>query len=106
MYETISKLFINLKKRAEKTDREVLIGSFVDVGSLGTVLATIDNQVLYGRRGTGKTHALTYVSGLVREKGDIAIYVDMRKIGSTGGLYSDGTVPVAERHLSRSAKGF
>ena len=97
MNETLTKLFINLSKRAEKTDRQVLIDSFVDVGPLGTVLSTIDNQILYGRRGTGKTHALTYVSGLVRNRGDIPIYVDLRKIGSTGGLYSDGTIPVSER---------
>ena len=97
MKKTLAKLFINLSKRAEKTDRQALIDSFVDVGPLSTVLSTIDNQVLYGRRGTGKTHALAYISGIVRDKGDIPIYVDLRKIGSTGGLYSDGTVPLAER---------
>lgn len=97
MNETLTKLFINLKKRAEKTDRQVLIDSFVDVGPLGTVLSTIDNQILYGRRGTGKTHALSYLSGIARDKGDIPIYVDLRKVGSTGGLYSDGTVPLPER---------
>ncbi len=97
MNEELSKLFINLSKRAEKTDRQVLIDTFVDIGPLGTVLATVDNQILYGRRGTGKTHALVYVSGIVRDKGDIPIYVDMRKVGSTGGIYSDGTVPIAER---------
>lgn len=97
MSEELSKLLINLSKRAEKTDRQVLIETFVDVGPLGTVLATIDNQILYGRRGTGKTHALAYVSGIVRDKGDIPIYVDLRKVGSTGGLYSDGTVPITER---------
>ncbi len=97
MNETLTKLFINLSKRAEKTDRQALIASFVDVGPLTAVLSTIDNQVLYGRRGTGKTHALAYLSGIVRDKGDIPIYVDLRRIGSTGGLYSDATVPLAER---------
>jgi hypothetical protein len=97
MNETLTKLFINLNKRAEKTDRQVLIDSFVDVGPLGTVLSTIDNQILYGRRGTGKTHALAYLSGIARDQGDIPIYVDLRKVGSTGGLYSDGTIPLAER---------
>lgn len=97
MNADLSKLFINFSKRAEKSDRQALIESFVDVGPLSTVLTTIDNQILYGRRGTGKTHALAYVSGLVRERGDIPVYVDLRKIGSTGGLYSDGTIPLAER---------
>lgn len=97
MNNELSKLFINLSKRAEKNDTQALIESFVDVGPLSTVLTTIDNQILYGRRGTGKTHALAYVSGLVRDKGDIPVYVDLRKIGSTGGLYSDGAIPLAER---------
>ncbi|MGJ8654071.1 MAG: ORC-CDC6 family AAA ATPase [Opitutaceae bacterium] len=97
MNNELSKTFINLSKRAEKNDRTALIESFVDVGPLSTVLTTIDNQILYGRRGTGKTHALIYVSGIVRKKGDIPVYVDLRKIGSTGGLYSDGSIPLAER---------
>ena len=97
MNEALNRLFINLSKRAEKTDRQALIESFVDVGPLSAVLSTVDNQVLYGRRGTGKTHALAFLSGLVREKGDIPIYVDLRRVGSTGGMYSDGSIPLAER---------
>lgn len=97
MQEAINKLFISLSKRAERADHKALIDSFVDVGPLSTVLSTIDNQILYGRRGTGKTHALAYISGIMRDKGDIPIYVDLRKVGSTGGLYSDGTIPLAER---------
>jgi Cdc6-like AAA superfamily ATPase len=57
MNETLNGLFIQLSKRAEKVDRQALIESFVDVGPLLSVLSTADNQVLYGRRGTGKTHA-------------------------------------------------
>jgi hypothetical protein len=97
MREDLNRLFINLSKRAEKTDVQALIDSFVDVGPLSAVLSTVDNQVLYGRRGTGKTHALAYLSGVVRAKGDIPIYVDLRRIGSTGGLYSDGSIALAER---------
>lgn len=97
MQEAITKLFINLSKRAEKNDRQALIDSFVDVGPLSTVLSTVDNQILYGRRGTGKTHALKFIAGIMRDKGDIPIYIDLRQIGSTGGLYSDGSIPLAER---------
>jgi hypothetical protein len=97
MKEILSKLFLKLSKRAEKADRQALIASFVDVGPLTAVLSTVDNQILYGRRGTGKTHALAYLSGIVRDNGDIPVYVDLRKIGSTGGLYSDGSIPLAER---------
>lgn len=44
---------------------------------------------LSGRRGTGKTHALSYLEAQIRERGDVAVYVDMRTIGSTGGIYGD-----------------
>lgn len=33
----------------------------------------------------------------VRTSGGLPIYIDMRKIGSSGGLYADVTVPLAER---------
>ncbi len=97
MQEEISRLLINLSKRAEKIDPKTLIDTFVDVGPLVTVLSTIDNQVLYGRRGTGKTHALAYASGAARAKGDIPVYIDLRSVGSTGGIYSDTAIPFAER---------
>lgn len=97
MNETLNNLFIQLSKRAEKVDRQVLIDSFVDVGPLLSVLSTIDNQVLYGRRGTGKTHAFVYLSETVRRRGDLSVYVDLRTVGSTGGLYADTTYPLAER---------
>jgi hypothetical protein len=67
------------------------------MGSFFTIFANRDHQVLYGRRGTGKTHALSYLADQIEKKGDIAIQVDMRTIGSTGGLYSDTSVPIAER---------
>ena len=97
MSKTLNNLFIQLSKRAEKVDRQALIDSFVDVGPLLTVISTIDNQVLYGRRGTGKTHAFVYLSETARKRGDIAVYVDLRTVGSTGGLYSDTNFPLAER---------
>lgn len=52
---------------------------------------------MYGRRGTGKTHALTYLAETKTADGDIAFLVDMRTIGSTGGLYGDPSVSISER---------
>lgn len=97
MNEKINKIFIRFTKRAEKVDHQILVDSFVDVGPLFTVLSTTDNQVLYGRRGTGKTHALVYLAESMKKNGDIPIYVDLRMIGSTGGIYADPTVPFSER---------
>ncbi len=62
-----------------------------------TLLSSRDHQVVYGRRGTGKTHALVYLSESIRSQGDIPVYIDMRNIGSTGGIYSDTALPITER---------
>lgn len=97
MNQQINKLFISFTKRAEKVDHQTLVESFVDVGPLLTVLSTTDNQVLYGRRGTGKTHALVYLAESRKKTGDIPVYIDLRQIGSTGGIYSDPNVPFSER---------
>lgn len=97
MSELTNKLFIRFAKRAEKIERKTLIDSFVNVGPLLTVLQTKDNQILYGRRGTGKTHALIYLTETVKKNGGIAIYIDLRTIGSTGGIYSDNSLNLAER---------
>ncbi|QOX78331.1 hypothetical protein FY034_05085 [Trichlorobacter lovleyi] len=97
MNQQINKLFISFSKRAEKVDHQTLVDSFVDVGPLFTVLSTTDNQVLYGRRGTGKTHALVYLAEKKKEAGDIPVYIDLRQVGSTGGIYSDPIIPFSER---------
>jgi hypothetical protein len=89
--------FLKLSKRAETYNRDHLIQSFVDVGPLFTLLSNPDNQILYGRRGTGKTHILAYLVNEVSKSGRVAVQIDMRTLGSTGGIYSDSRLPVAER---------
>lgn len=96
MNREINLAFMKMQKRAESIEREKLVETFVDVGPLFTLLATRDHQVLYGRRGTGKTHAFMYLAESVRE-GGVPIYIDMRLVGSTGGIYSDSNVPISER---------
>ena len=86
-----------LPKWADKLDPSTLVQTFVDVGPLFTLLSGADNQILFGRRGTGKTHALKFLADEVRRLDDIAIYIDMRTIGSTGGIYADPSIPIAER---------
>jgi hypothetical protein len=89
---------MKLRRRAEAGgDEEMLVQTFVDVGPLFTLLKSDDHQILYGRRGTGKTHALAYLRARVEDAGDVAALVDLRTIGSTGGIYSDPTLPVSER---------
>jgi hypothetical protein len=89
--------FMKMTRRAEMNDRSKLVSTFVDAGSLFTLLSSFDHQVIYGRRGTGKTHAFLYLAETVASKGDIPVYIDMRNIGSSGGLYTDSSISLAER---------
>lgn len=88
---------MKLRRRAEAGDDRLLVETFVDVGPLFTLLKSQDHQIVYGRRGTGKTHALTYLKVRVEEEGDVGALIDLRTIGSTGGIYSDPNLPIAER---------
>lgn len=89
---------IGFTKRAEKASEEILVETFVDTAPLFALLATQNNQVIYGRRGTGKTHALKVLSEHVEQKfKSIPVFLDMRTIGSNGSIYADGSRSLAER---------
>jgi len=68
----------------------------VDSG-IADVLDTVDHQVLNGRRGTGKTHALTYLASERKRRGDLAINLDLRTIGSPDGILDPSSATVTER---------
>lgn len=97
MSTEINTAILKLKKRAEKYSMDQLVDTFVDIGSLFTLLLNTDHQILYGRRGTGKTHVLTYLCSKIKKNNDCPIYIDLRLIGSTGGLYSDRNISFSER---------
>ncbi|MCM1566072.1 MAG: hypothetical protein NC238_09035 [Dehalobacter sp.] len=97
MTTPLNTAFLKLSRRAETYERSHLVLTFVDVGPLFILLSNKDHQILYGRRGTGKTHALYYLSDYIESKGDISIMIDMRTVGSTGGIYSDPTIQIPER---------
>ncbi|MCO6696348.1 ATP-binding protein [Streptomyces albidoflavus] len=83
-------------KRAESRQTEQLRDTFVDSG-VAIVLESVDHQVLYGRRGTGKTHAFRYLATEVKRNGDIAVYLDLRTVGSPEGLFLGEEVKPIER---------
>ncbi len=89
--------FVGISRRAESVDRATLVQTFVDVGPLFAVLSTNDHQIVYGRRGTGKTHALIYVAEQSKKNRNIAVYIDLRYIGSSGGIYGDPNLPLPQR---------
>lgn len=93
----INSALMKLTKRADQVDRDRLAETFVDTGPLLSLLTNIDHQVVYGRRGTGKTHALNYLSKSCVAEGDLPVFVDLRVIGSTGGVYADASLDVGER---------
>jgi hypothetical protein len=85
-----------IPKRAEQQQAERLRDTFVDSG-VAIALETIDHQILYGRRGTGKTHAFRYLESVVTEAGDIAIYLDLRTLGSPDGIFMGEEMPATQR---------
>jgi hypothetical protein len=95
--KTIFKGFMSIPRRSEKATPEVLKKTFVDVGSLITVVSSRDNQVLFGRRGTGKTHVLQYLAASCRDAGNIAVYIDLSNLGSSGSIYADTSRTIPER---------
>jgi hypothetical protein len=54
----INSILMRLAKRVEKLQPEYLVKSFVDVDPTYTLLSSTDNQIMFGRRGTGKTQFL------------------------------------------------
>ncbi len=52
---------------------------------------------MFGRRGTGKTHFLAVLHNEISSRGVISIPIDMRLIGSTGGIFADQNIALSER---------
>jgi len=88
---------LQIAKRAERQDDDVLQKTFVDFGAVFVALASIDHQIIFGRRGTGKTHLLTVLRQHKLNENEVAIQLDMRNLGSSGGIYSDSSIPLAQR---------
>ena len=87
---------LRLLKRAENYDVEHLIHSFVSIDALSVQLSLPENQILFGRRGTGKTHIFSFLKNQLNQK-DTTVSIDMRRIGSSGGIYADNARLTSER---------
>lgn len=78
--------------RAEaQQNLDQLAETFVDPG-LTDQLENDNSQIVYGRRGTGKTHILKFLEQGLRQRRDegrLALYLDMRILGS-GSVYVRG----------------
>ncbi|WP_300156764.1 hypothetical protein [Solidesulfovibrio sp.] len=90
----------NILQRSERQrDADKLVDIYVDVGIVPQ-LENNNNQIIYGRRGTGKTHIFKVLQKkFEEEEGTSAIYIDCRVLGSTA-QFSDDTYPMSVRCLA------
>ncbi|RLP26603.1 hypothetical protein [Mesorhizobium sp. YM1C-6-2] len=93
----IHKAFMGFDKRAERASDEILEATFVDTGPLFDLISSANNQVMYGRRGTGKTHVLKYLRRRLPKQDEASVYLDLRLVGSNGSIYGDDNRPISER---------
>lgn len=93
----LSEILATMPRRAEKKPDNYLVDSFVHIGSIFSLFSCLENQIIYGRRGTGKTHLLKYLKNDVNKSGVACLEIDMRTMGSTGGMYADGNIGLTER---------
>lgn len=101
MNRNIYSVILGLNRRSERVDPAILQKTFVDEeGYLTATLMSYDNQVIYGRRGTGKTHALKYLERILEEKGDSPIYIDIRRLSSNHNIYHDTNITLSDRATS------
>lgn len=96
-FERIHTAFLNFGRRAERVDDNLLESSFVDTPPLLQRVSVRESQIVYGRRGTGKTHVLKYVATTPAAPDIYKVYIDLRLIGSNQSLYGDPTLPLIER---------
>lgn len=97
MASTVNLALVRIAKRAERQDDATLAKTFVDYGAVIASLSALDHHIIVGRRGTGKTHLLTVLRKMQEDSGVVSLQIDMRNLGSTGGVYADPTIPKAQR---------
>ena len=86
-----------ISKRAERQrDIDKIINSYVEVGILPQLLNN-NNQILFGRRGTGKTHILKYLENAHRQDNKKTVcFIDCRILGSSP-QFSDTSLSLSHR---------
>lgn len=87
----------NISQRAERQrDINKIIESYVEIGILPQLINN-NNQILYGRRGTGKTHILRILENdLNKQPNKTVCYIDCRFLGSSP-QFTDNTTSIDYR---------
>lgn len=92
----MAKAVSNIVPRSERQpDLDQLRETYVETGVLPQV-QNFSNQILYGRRGTGKTHVLQMLGNAMQGPNIKMVYIDVRLLGSAH-LFQDETQPPAHR---------
>jgi hypothetical protein len=89
-----------MKPRADReSDAWRLTATFVDPG-ISEQLDNPNNQIIFGRRGTGKTHVLRVLDDLLSsQRGNLVCYLDLRMLGSNS-VFEDVGRPLHLRATS------
>lgn len=88
-----------LQRSERQEDIQKLLDTFVDVGIIPE-FENNNNQIFYGRRGTGKTHVLKVLSEkLKKDRKNTVLYIDARMLGSTA-QFSDPTLGLPRRCMA------
>lgn len=90
-------LLQQISKRAEDLTPKEQAQSFVSIRRTEGALKSRDSRVIFGRRGTGKTHILSYLATLIHERNEFGCVVDLRTLGSNNSIYSDASISHAAR---------
>lgn len=91
----INRAISAIRERADRqTDAQKLIGAFVDIGLLNQI-NNKNNQIIFGRRGTGKTHIFRVLQAQLGEP-DPVLYLDARTLGSST-QFSDTSATLSQR---------
>jgi Domain of unknown function (DUF4263) len=88
MASAINLALMQLATRAERSSSQLAASLYVDPGSILDSLSIPENQVLLGRRGTGKTATFRALSERIHDHNEVAVLIDLRLIGSAG-IYTD-----------------
>lgn len=85
-----------LEPRSERVALPVLVGTYVDAGVLAFVSAP-RHQVIFGRRGTGKSHVLRVIGANTQQLADSThLYLPLDQLGSASIVF-DPTQPLQLR---------
>lgn len=95
--EILNAALMSIPSRSEKNEHSVLVNTFVQAGTLFKRLSSVDNQIVYGRRGTGKTHTLQFLASQKSSPDNLSTYTDLNALGSAASVYNDSSLSLSHR---------